>query len=255
MFDSYAAISHPRIGYRGAALPVRLTRYWNHKKRSFSSGEFLQTSEKILTKIAVRNWLRSPAWASYCTIHLRNSRDDFLQNRSVPLLCATTKLGRAYSWPYARYGGKPKCSVSVNLSNQRTPKLSHRQRRFRCLDVCRRRERRRWQPFGQCRNNLQLNARKTPRLSNLYFDVIAIDRRGEIPKGMSPFMTIPLLCWYESKLTVFSTPIYRQRAALWQGITIDQNAQRSLRWFWSSRQRSIASYQKLSGTRGYAICL
>ena len=35
------------------------------------------------------------------------------------------------------------------------------------------------------------------------FDPIATDRRGEVPDGMAPFMTIPPLNWHQGKLTVF----------------------------------------------------
>ncbi len=42
-----------------------------------------------------------------------------------------------------------------------------------------------------------------PDLLDKLFDPIATDRRGEIPDGMEPFMTIPPLSWHEGKLTVF----------------------------------------------------
>ena len=42
-----------------------------------------------------------------------------------------------------------------------------------------------------------------PDLLKLLFDPIATDRRGEVPEGMEPFMTIPPLIWHEGKLTVF----------------------------------------------------
>ena len=42
-----------------------------------------------------------------------------------------------------------------------------------------------------------------PELLAKLFDPIATDRRGEIPAGMQPFMTIPPLCWHDGKLTVF----------------------------------------------------
>ena len=44
---------------------------------------------------------------------------------------------------------------------------------------------------------------KRPDLLGYLFDPIATDRRGEIPKGMAPFMTIPPLNWHAGKLTVF----------------------------------------------------
>lgn len=42
-----------------------------------------------------------------------------------------------------------------------------------------------------------------PDLLAKLFDPIATDRRGEVPPGMEPFMTIPPLCWHDGKLTVF----------------------------------------------------
>lgn len=42
-----------------------------------------------------------------------------------------------------------------------------------------------------------------PDLLERLFDPIATDRRGEVPEGEAPFMTIPPLSWHGSKLTVF----------------------------------------------------
>jgi hypothetical protein len=42
-----------------------------------------------------------------------------------------------------------------------------------------------------------------PDLLALLFDPIATDRRGEVPKGMAPFMTIPPFSFHDGKLTVF----------------------------------------------------
>lgn len=42
-----------------------------------------------------------------------------------------------------------------------------------------------------------------PDLLERLFDPIATDRRGEVPEGMQPFMTIPPLNWHDGKLTVF----------------------------------------------------
>ncbi|MAI58124.1 MAG: taurine catabolism dioxygenase TauD [Rhodobacteraceae bacterium] len=44
---------------------------------------------------------------------------------------------------------------------------------------------------------------KRPDLVPLLFEPIATDRRGEVPEGMKPFMTIPPLSWHDAKLTVF----------------------------------------------------
>lgn len=42
-----------------------------------------------------------------------------------------------------------------------------------------------------------------PELLERLFDPIATDRRGEVPEGMQPFMTIPPFNWHDGKLTVF----------------------------------------------------
>lgn len=42
-----------------------------------------------------------------------------------------------------------------------------------------------------------------PELLELLFDPIATDRRGEVPEGMQPFMTIPPFSWHDGRLTVF----------------------------------------------------
>ncbi len=42
-----------------------------------------------------------------------------------------------------------------------------------------------------------------PDLLERMFDPIATDRRGEVPEGMQPFMTIPPFSWHDGKLTVF----------------------------------------------------
>ena len=42
-----------------------------------------------------------------------------------------------------------------------------------------------------------------PDLLALLFDPICTDRRGEVPEGMDPFMTIPPLNWHDGRLTVF----------------------------------------------------
>ena len=42
-----------------------------------------------------------------------------------------------------------------------------------------------------------------PDLVEKLFEPISTDRRGEVPEGMQPFMSIPPLSWHEGKLTVF----------------------------------------------------
>ncbi|MEL7099695.1 MAG: TauD/TfdA family dioxygenase [Pseudomonadota bacterium] len=44
---------------------------------------------------------------------------------------------------------------------------------------------------------------EAPELLVRLFDPIATDRRGEVPEGMQPYMTIPPLSWHDGKLTVF----------------------------------------------------
>lgn len=56
-----------------------------------------------------------------------------------------------------------------------------------------------------------------PDLVKLLFDPIATDRRGEIPEGMDPYMTIPPLSWYENKLTVFYQRQYIDSAQRFDG--------------------------------------
>ncbi len=48
----------------------------------------------------------------------------------------------------------------------------------------------------------QMRASRPDLLEHL-FDPIATDRRGEVPLGKEPFMTIPPLSWHHGKLTVF----------------------------------------------------
>lgn len=51
-----------------------------------------------------------------------------------------------------------------------------------------------------------------PDLLKLLFSPIATDRRGEIPVGEKPFMTIPVFSWYENQLTVFYQRQYIESA-------------------------------------------
>lgn len=45
--------------------------------------------------------------------------------------------------------------------------------------------------------------RERPELLALLFEPIATDRRGEVPPGADPYMTIPVLNWHDGHLTVF----------------------------------------------------
>ena len=44
---------------------------------------------------------------------------------------------------------------------------------------------------------------QSPALLQRLFEPIATDRRGEVPPGALPYMTIPPLSWHEGRLTVF----------------------------------------------------
>ena len=56
-----------------------------------------------------------------------------------------------------------------------------------------------------------------PDLLERLFDPIATDRRGEVPEGMQPFMTIPPLSWHLGKLTVFYQRQYIDSAQRFPG--------------------------------------
>jgi len=56
-----------------------------------------------------------------------------------------------------------------------------------------------------------------PDLVKYLFDPIATDRRGEVPEGMEPFMTIPPLSWHDGKLTVFYQRQYIDSAQRFEG--------------------------------------
>lgn len=59
--------------------------------------------------------------------------------------------------------------------------------------------------------------RARPDLARLLFDPIATDRRGEIPPGQEPFMTIPPFSWHAGKLTVFYQRQYIDSAQRFEG--------------------------------------
>lgn len=56
-----------------------------------------------------------------------------------------------------------------------------------------------------------------PDLLALLFDPIATDRRGEVPEGMEPYMTIPPFSWHAGKLTVFYQRQYIDSAQRFDG--------------------------------------
>lgn len=56
-----------------------------------------------------------------------------------------------------------------------------------------------------------------PDLLERLFDPIATDRRGEIPEGMDPFMSIAPLTWYKNRLTVFYQRQYIDSAQRFEG--------------------------------------
>ncbi len=51
-----------------------------------------------------------------------------------------------------------------------------------------------------------------PDLLELLFKPVATDRRGEVPQGAKPYMTIPIFNWYEGFLTVFYQRQYIESA-------------------------------------------
>ena len=56
-----------------------------------------------------------------------------------------------------------------------------------------------------------------PDLLEKLFDPIATDRRGEVPEGARPWMTIPPLCWHDGRLTVFYQRQYIASAQRFEG--------------------------------------
>ena len=56
-----------------------------------------------------------------------------------------------------------------------------------------------------------------PDLLGKLFDPIATDRRGEVPEGAKPWMTIPPLSWHEGRLTVFYQRQYIDSAQRFEG--------------------------------------
>jgi hypothetical protein len=56
-----------------------------------------------------------------------------------------------------------------------------------------------------------------PDLLEKLFDPIATDRRGEVPEGAKPWMTIPPLSWHEGLLTVFYQRQYIDSAQRFEG--------------------------------------
>ncbi len=62
----------------------------------------------------------------------------------------------------------------------------------------------------------EMRAHRPDLLARL-FDPIATDRRGEVPPGMQPFMTIPPLSWQDGYLTVFYQRQYIDSAQRFEG--------------------------------------
>ena len=56
-----------------------------------------------------------------------------------------------------------------------------------------------------------------PDLLEKLFDPIATDRRGEVPEGSQPWMTIPPLSWHEGRLSVFYQRQYIDSAQRFEG--------------------------------------
>ncbi|MDU8928637.1 TauD/TfdA family dioxygenase [Alisedimentitalea sp. MJ-SS2] len=58
---------------------------------------------------------------------------------------------------------------------------------------------------------------EAPDLAAALFAPIATDRRGEVPEGMEEWMTIPVLSWYEGRLSVFYQRQYIESAQRFDG--------------------------------------
>jgi len=54
----------------------------------------------------------------------------------------------------------------------------------------------------------RIMAERRPDLAPIMFEPIATDRRGEIPEGADPWFEIPVLSWYEGRLTVLYQRTY-----------------------------------------------
>lgn len=54
--------------------------------------------------------------------------------------------------------------------------------------------------------------RRAPASAALLFQPVATDRRGEVPPGHKPYFTIPVLSWYDQKLTVLYQRQYIESA-------------------------------------------
>lgn len=50
--------------------------------------------------------------------------------------------------------------------------------------------------------------RRRPDLLNILFDPVPTDRRGEVPEGQKPYFEIPVLNWYEGRLTGLYQRVY-----------------------------------------------
>lgn len=58
---------------------------------------------------------------------------------------------------------------------------------------------------------------RAPELAARLFDEIATDRRGEVPPGGEPFFRIPVLSWFDDRLTVIYQRQYIDSAARFDG--------------------------------------
>jgi hypothetical protein len=54
--------------------------------------------------------------------------------------------------------------------------------------------------------------RRRPDLLKVLLEPIATDRRGEVPKGMDPFLRIPVFSYYEGRITIFFQRQYIESA-------------------------------------------
>lgn len=63
----------------------------------------------------------------------------------------------------------------------------------------------------------RIMAERRPDLAPVMFEPIATDRRGEIPEGADPWFEIPVLSWYEGRLTVLYQRTYITSASRFPG--------------------------------------
>jgi len=77
-------------------------------------------------------------------------------------------------------------------------------------------------------------AERRPDLAPRLFDAIATDRRGEVPEGADPWFEIPVLSWYEGRLTVLYQRTYIDSASRFSDAPVLTAEQTEALDFWDS---------------------